>query len=186
MTPEESLAKMIDNLEEKTGRSLEQWLELTAASRLEKHGEIVGWLKSQHGVTHGYANVIAMKTLESRGGGPAGEADLLAAQYAGAKSALKPIYDALAAAVTRLGPDVQLAPKKANVSVRRHRQFALLQPSTATRMDVGIQLKGVKPEGRLEASGSFSAMVTHRVRVGSVAEVDAELIGWLKQAYDTA
>jgi hypothetical protein len=29
-------------------------------------------------------------------------------------------------------------------------------------------------------------MVSHRVRVSSVEEVDAELIGWLRAAYDPA
>ena len=65
-----------------------------------------------------------------------------------------------------------LAPKKAYVSLRRRKQFGCLQPSTATRFDVGINLKGVAPAGRLEASGSFNAMVSHRVRVSDVKEVD--------------
>jgi hypothetical protein len=51
---------------------------------------------------------------------------------------------------------------------------------------VGINLKGVSPQGRLEASGSFNAMVSHRVRVAKAAEIDAELIGWLRAAYDQA
>jgi hypothetical protein len=62
----------------------------------------------------------------------------------------------------------------------------LIQPSTATRVDVGLILKGVKPAGRLEASGSFNAMFTHRVRVGGFTEVDAELVRWLRKAYDGA
>ena len=53
-------------------------------------------------------------------------------------------------------------------------------------MDLGLNLKGVAPEGRLEASGSFSAMCTDRVRLESVKDVDAELVGWLEQAYDKA
>ena len=81
---------------------------------------------------------------------------------------------------------MELAPKKAYVSLRRRKQFGCLQPSTATRFDVGINLKGVAPAGRLEASGSFNAMVSHRVRVSDVNEVDDELIGWLRQAYDQA
>jgi hypothetical protein len=88
--------------------------------------------------------------------------------------------------VRKFGADVELDPKKAYVSVRRNKQFALVQPSTKTRVDVGIQLKGAPPAGRLEASGSWNAMVSHRVRVESVAEVDAELIGWLKEAYAKA
>jgi hypothetical protein len=69
------------------------------------------------------------------------------------------------------------------VSLRRNKQWALVQPSTATRLDVGLVLKGKPITTRLEASGSFNAMVTHRVRLASVAEVDAELIGWMKEAY---
>ena len=61
-----------------------------------------------------------------------------------------------------------------------------MQPSTATRLDVGLNLKGVAPAGRLEASGSFNAMCTHRVRVESAAAADKELIGWLKKAYEAA
>jgi hypothetical protein len=75
---------------------------------------------------------------------------------------------------------------KAYVSLKRKKQFALIQPSTATRLDVGIKLKGVEPSGRLEASGKFNEMVSHRVKVASADEVDAELIAWLKQAYEGA
>ncbi len=135
-----------------------------------------------------FTNLVAHEALQSDAGKFEGD-DLLAAQYAGAKAGLRPIYDALAAAVRQFGGDVEFAPKKAYVSLRRNQQFACFQPSTATRMDVGINLKGLKgvpPAGRLEASGSFNAMVSHRVRVASLAEVDDELIGWLRQAYTAA
>ena len=99
---------------------------------------------------------------------------------------MRPIYEAILAAVNKFGDDLDVAPKKANVSLRRKKQFALLQPSTATRFDVGINLKGVPTTERLQASGSFSAMVSHRVSLTSVGEVDQELIGWLRQAYDAA
>ncbi len=51
---------------------------------------------------------------------------------------------------------------------------------------MGINLKGVKPRGRLEASGSFNAMCSHRVRLSDRGEVDAEVLGWLKQAYEAS
>jgi hypothetical protein len=111
---------------------------------------------------------------------------MVAAQYAGAKTALQPIYDAVIATVRRFGGDVEIAPKKAYVSLRRSKQFAIVQPSTATRVDVGINLKGQAATDRLENSGSFNAMVSHRVRLSSPADVDAELKGWLRKAYDAA
>jgi predicted transport protein len=176
---------MIQKLEAQTGKPFSAWLDLVRQSGLAKHGEIVNMLKSSHGITHGYANLIAHQAMQSDASFADAE-DLIAAQYAGEKAALRPIYDRLIDAITAFGADVELAPKKGYVSVRRSKQFALVQPSTKTRIDVGIQLKGVAPAGRLEASGSFNAMVSHRVRVENAAEVDAQLIGWLKQAYDAA
>jgi hypothetical protein len=181
---EDATDTMIGNLEAKTGKSMEAWIKEVKASKLEKHGEVVSFLKSKHGVGHGYANLIAHSV--KGGGAPSHGEDPVGEQYAGAKAGLRPIYDALVGAVQKFGNDVEISPKKANVSLRRSKQFALLQPSTATRFDVGINLKGTAPAGRLEASGSFSAMVSHRVRLESVKGVDKELIGWLKQAYDQA
>ena len=110
----------------------------------------------------------------------------MAAQYGGAKAELKPIYDRLIAAVGKLGKDVEVSPKKTYVSLRRSKQFALIQPSTRTRVDLGLNLKGVDPSGCLEASGSFNSMVSHRVRLTSAKDVDAQLKKWLKQAYEEA
>ncbi|MBI3409794.1 MAG: DUF4287 domain-containing protein [Planctomycetes bacterium] len=184
-SPEEAKASMIANLKETTGKSIDEWLKITRASKLAKHGGIVKLLKSKHGVTHGYANAIALESLKTADT-PTGGDDLVAAQYADAKASLRPLYDALLAAVNKFGPDVEASPKKAYVSLRRNKQFGIIQPSTATRLDVGINLKGAKPAGRLEASGSFNAMVSHRVRISKSAEIDKELLGWLKAAYDAS
>ena len=182
-TPEEMAASMVANFPERTGRPLEEWLEIVRGTDLAKHGEIVAFLKKEHGMGHGYASLVAHKLKE---GPPVSDDDLVASQYAGPKAGLRPIYDALVGAVTTFGDEVELAPKKSYVSLRRRVQFGLIQPSTRTRVDVGIKLPGVEPGPRLEASGSFNTMVTHRVRVTAEAEVDDELVGWLRRAYDAA
>ncbi|MCH7812669.1 MAG: DUF4287 domain-containing protein [Planctomycetes bacterium] len=185
-SPEEMAAAMLRHLEDKTGKTLPQWLKIARASKRAKHGEIVKFLKTEHGVTHGYANLIALKALQPDGQAAPTAGDLVEQQYAGPKAALRPIYDALIAAVQKFGPDLEIAPKKAYVSLRRNKQFALIQPSTKTRVDVGINLKGLEPTERLEASGSFNAMVSHRVRLSDKKDADAELIGWLKAAYQAS
>jgi hypothetical protein len=177
-------AKMIANLEANTGKSLDQWIGMARASGHAKHGQMVAWLKADQGLTHGYANLVAHKAFASDAGS-SGEDDLMAAMFAGPKAAMKPAYDRAAAFLGSLD-GVEFAPKKGYVSLRRSKQFALLQPSTKDRLDVGLVLKGVQPAGRLEAAGSWNAMVTHRVRVASVDEVDAELEGWLRQAWAAA
>ena len=145
-SPEEMAQAMIANMPEKTGKSLEEWLVISRGSGLDKHGLLVKFLKTEHQMTHGFANLVAHKTLKSDAGS-AGDTDLVAAQYAGPKADLRPIYDAVLAILADLGKDVEVSPKKAYVSVRRSKQFALIQPSTKTRVDLGINLKGEKPGG---------------------------------------
>ena len=182
---DEAILTMEANIKAKTGRSVPEWVKVAKNSGHDKHGQIVKFLKSQHGITHGYANLIAHRALQT-GSDQHGDDDLVAAQYAGEKAALRPIYDKLLKSMSAFGKELEVAPKKTYVSLRRKKQFALIQPSTKTRVDLGINLKGRKPEGRLESSGSFNAMVSHRVKLESAREVDAEVVSWLKAAFEAA
>ena len=180
--PNNELANMTANLEAKTGRSMSSWVEIVLSSGKVKHGEMIAYLKAEHGLTHGYANLVAHTARERATGGPVAGSDLVAAQYAG-KEDLRPIYQALVQAVSAFGGDVEQAPKKAGVSLRRRKQFALIEPTTKTRIDIGINLKGISPTERLKVAGG---MCTHKVAVTSLEEVDDELIDWLCAAYEQA
>lgn len=179
-SPEEMAQSMVANMPEKTGRSLEQWLKIVTGSGLEKHGQIVKFLKADQGMTHGFANLVAHHALNPE---PTGEDDLVATQYEGAKAALKPIHDAIITYALGLGSDVEIAPKKTSVSLRRSKQFALITPATKARIDLGLALKGEKADRRLE---SYNAMCSHRVRLESVVEFDDEVKDWMKLAYERA
>lgn len=181
-TADEQVQKMLGALKEKTGNTMPAWKRIIQKSGLQKHGEIVKMLKTDHGVTHGYANLI---THQAKAQASDSAKTPLDAQYAG-KEALRPIYDAIIDTVKTFGEDVEIAPKKTYVSLRRRKQFALVQPSTKTRVDLGLNLKGVEPTARLEASGSFNGMVSHRVRLSVKKEVNAQLKQWLKRAYQDA
>lgn len=178
--------KMIANLEQKTGKTISQWIAIVQKCGEEKHMAKVKFLKEKHGLTHGYANLIAHSAKE--GGIPKTADDtaaLVIAQYE-KKPNLKPIYDKLIKKVQALGKDVEISPKKTYVSLRRKKQFGLIQPSTKTRIDVGINLKGKDTTERLEKSGSFNGMVSHRVRITAATAIDKELVAWLKEAYESA
>jgi predicted transport protein len=185
MSPDEMANTMIANIKDKTGKSLQQWIAIAKKSGAAKHGEIVKMLKTDHGMTHGFANLVALKTLKSDAASIGATTDLVAAQYAGNKAGLKPIYDALIKTAKSCGA-VEIAPKKAYVSLRRSKQFAIIQPSTKIRVDLGLNMKGEPAKGRLEKSGSFNAMVSHRVRLSTVEDVDEQLTSWLKRAYQNA
>jgi len=185
-SPEEMARTMIDNLPAKTGKSLVEWRRTLEKKKLATHKEMMAFLKGDEGVTHGYANLIAQLVRRESDGGVAPSGDLVAAQYDGPKAGLRPIHDRIVSAVEAFGGDVEIAPKKSYVSLRRKKQFGLIQPSTRTRVDLGINLKGHEASGSLEASGSFNSMVSHRVRISSVEDVDADVIAWLRLAYDAA
>jgi len=169
------------NLVEKTGRTMPQWFEVVASSGLTKHSDILNWLKTEHGISHGFANGIALQYRNRDRSSD--ETDLLDDQYAGAKAVLRPIYDRLVAEARALGADVEVAPKKTGVSLRRARQFALIEVPSAKRIQLGLQLKGEPPTERLLPG---NAMCSHKVNLATADEVDDELLGWLRLAYDRA
>ncbi len=178
------LQTMIDNMPEKTGKSLQEWYQVLAASSLEKHGDMMKLLKGEYGVTHGFANTIVLLYRQQLAGGAPASDDLVAVQYAGAKAGLLPIYEAVLAAARACGSDVEVAPKKTYVSLRRSKQFAIVQASTKTRVDLGLNLKGVEPGERLEGGNVFGGMCTHRVQLTDPTQVDSDVKAWIKQAYE--
>lgn len=178
---DKALQTMIDNMPEKTGRSLEEWKVLLKKKSFAKHGEAMKFLKEEHQVTHGFANTIVLLSKEENETAE----DLVVDQYKG-KEELIPIYEELISFVKALGNVVKIAPKKTSVSIIRKRQFALIKPATKTRIDLGLKFNN-KPTGeRLENSGPFGTMCTHRVKLSETGQVDAELKAWLKEAYEEA
>lgn len=175
----------IANIEKTTGKKLNEWIAIVNKSGLEKHGELVNFLKEKHGFTHGNANMVVHYAKQSHAGAAENSEDLVTEQYKG-KENLKPWYDKLMTEIYRFGKDVELAPKKAYVSLRRKKQFAIIQPSTKDRLDVGLNIKGVPPSGNVIASGSWNAMCTHRIKVEDEKMINKELFNWIKQAYDQA
>lgn len=176
---DKALQTMIDNMPEKTGKSLEEWKKVLKAKSFAKHSEAVKFLKTEHQVTHGFANTIVLLSKDDK----STEEDLVVAQYKG-KEALLPIYDALIKYVKTLGNDVTITPKKGSVSIIRKWQFILIKPATKTRIDLGFKLKDKGTTDRLENSGPFGTMCTHRVQLTEVGQVDGELKSWIKEAYD--
>lgn len=167
------------NLQQQTGRTMTEWFGVLETTGLEKHTDILNYLKSEHGVSHGFANGIALQ-YRARGTSTA-EHDLVAAQYSGAKEQLRPLYERLLAAASALGDDVEVVPKKTGVSLRRTKQFALIEAPSAKRIQLGLQLRDHPTTDRLLTGG---AMCSHKVNLASADEVDDELIGWLREAYE--
>lgn len=181
---DKTVATMIENLKEKTGHTLEEWKKLIAKQKISKHGEIVKFLKQQHNVTHGYASEIALKVLGSDADSTSNTDDLLVGQYKG-KENLKPFYDKLLAEIQKFDGEFEIAPKKTYVSLKRKKQFIILNPASKTRFEIGFNLKGVEPQGKLEAEKP-NGICSHKINLSDLKEIDKEVINWIKMAFDKA
>jgi predicted transport protein len=169
------------NLLKNTGKSVDQWADLVRGSGLAKHGDQMTLLKETHGLGHGYANLICHT---AKGSLDVQEEDLLTGQFVG-KEGLRPIYDALETFAKSLGEDVEISPKKTSVAFRRSKNFAVMNPATKTRNDLGLNLKGTDPTARLLAEKPGS-MCTHKVKLEAVSELDSELKSWITAAFELA
>jgi predicted transport protein len=182
---QKAIENQLKNIEASTGKSIAEWTQIIKSSGLEKHGELVSMLKTTYSLGHGNANTLVHTAKQSHADVPGNETDWLEEQYKG-KENLRPLYEAIVSKVQTFGNDVELSPKKTYMSLRRKKQFAIIQPSTKTRIDLGLNIKGVKPEGILEAGGSWNSMCTHRIRLEEGAVIDDALVEWMKQAYAQA
>ena len=182
----------IAGLLQKTGRTLEEWVELVQDEGPETERERRAWLKSEHSL-----GTNASWWIAERAEGRAAEdgdptAYLKAAEgyvkamFAGKKAGLKPIYEKILETAHDLGDDVRICPCKTIVPLYRHHVFAEIKPSAVGRIDLGFALGDTKATGRLVATGGFEKKdrITHRVSISSPAEIDAEVKKWLKHAYD--
>ena len=184
--PNQALQTQLKNIQAKTGKSLDELAAIIKSSGLSKHGEIRDMLKRDLGLGHGDANTLA-HMLKGDGAAQAADSspnDVLAEIYSGPKAALRPIHDRLMAEINGFG-EFEVAPKKGYVSLRRKKQFAMIGPATNSRVEVGINMKGVEPTERLAALPP-GGMCNYKVKLAEPAQVDSELIAWIRQAYEGA
>jgi len=179
----------LDNIQAKTGMTLAEIHELIVQSGLTKHAEIRQMLMERLGLGYGDANSLVHFALQTDGQSSAESAglstqDVLAEIYSGSKAALRPIHDALMAAIQPFGP-FEIVPKKGYVSLRRKKQFAMIGPASKGRVEVGLNVKGLQATNRLEVIPP-GGMCQYKVYLTSQAEVDPELLDWIRLAFDSA
>jgi Domain of unknown function (DUF4287)/Domain of unknown function (DUF5655) len=181
-----SFQAYLDTVKAKTGKTPSDFAKLALDKGLTKHGELVAWLKNDFELGHGHANAVVSVLLksESRAASPD---DKLEKLFAGKKAVWLEPVKTLISRIQGFGAGIEALPNETYVNILvGKKKMAIVQPSSAERLDIGLKIKGLEPEGRLEASGSWNNMVTHRVRITDAKEIDAELLDWLEQAYNLA
>jgi hypothetical protein len=180
-----SFQAYLDNIQAKTGKPPQEIAELVRSRRLSKPADIVAWLKAEFGLGHGHSMAI-VSLVRREDQPPRSVEDKVATHFSGAQARWRVAFDRLVDRARAFGPDVAVSAGATYLSlVKAGRKFAIVQV-LGRRMDIGVKLKGAPPAGRLEVAGAWNAMVTHRVRIEDDADLDEEVLGWLKQAYAKA
>jgi hypothetical protein len=176
------VATVLENCRAKTGRSTDEWVQLARKANLGDARAARAWGKKQ-GLSIVYANMVTQELF------PADESDdaLVDKQYSGAKAEMRPVYDALATAARRLGGDVEVMPRSSQVTFSRKKSFAVVRAATRDRIDLLLKLPGTAATARLAANrGAGASDPSHVVSLRAPKDVDRELVGWLRAAYERA
>jgi hypothetical protein len=184
---DQAVQTQIENIQKKTGKSLDELAIIVKQSGLTKHGEIRDMLKRDLGLGHGDANTLVHVVLQSDGTSAAEGKSMEAVLdeiYTGAKAGFRPVHEKLIKEIDRFG-EFETLPKKGYVSLRRKKQFAMIGPKTNTRYEVGINAKDLQKDPRL-LEQSKGSMCNYIVNLTDAKEVDDQLIGWLKSAFEQA
>lgn len=189
--PQTALRSQWQNIQARTGKSLEEIQAMLAASGASKHGEKRSWLMSALGLGYGDANTVVHLAAQDLAQGAATSAstevaqpDAVAALYAGNKAALRPLHDALMSALAGFGA-FEVAPKKTYLSLRRNKQWAMVGPATAKQIEIGLNCRSLPEHPRLKLLAA-GGMCQASTRIEAVAQIDADLLAWLRAAYDAA
>jgi len=189
-----SLAMMqsvIGGMKQKTGRTIEEWIEYVDRAGPPTEKERREGLKAKHGLGTNYCWWIAER---SAGKGDDGNPDTYLKQagqyvekmFSGSKAGLRPLFDALVKIGRGLGSDVKVCPCQTIVPLYRNHVFAQIKPTTRTRIDLGFALKNTRVPKRLIDTGGFAKKdrITHRIEISSMKDIDDEVKRWLKVAHD--
>jgi hypothetical protein len=183
--------KWVAELSTKTGRSLEQWLKLIEKEGPAAEAERRTWLKSRYDLGTNSAWWLAERSVGK--GAEDSDPDLYlkaAERYVeemfGGKEGLRPIYDELLKRGLGLSKEVKACPCKTIVPLYRNHVFAQIKLATRTRIDMGFALKDTPVSGRLIDTGGYAKKdrITHRIPITTLGDIDAEVMKWLKKAYD--
>ncbi len=172
------------SMRERTGRSLEEWVEAVGSSGVDPLDQLAvrKWLKAEHGIAQNSQWTIADAAARAAGWVRPSVEEYIDGQYAGAKAALRPIFDRLRAIIEGLGDDIGVEGRSTYTPFVRKRQFAAVAAATRSRVDVGLRYRD-PPKSKLLSPAKAPGQATHKLSLTSVDDVTGEVERLLESAY---
>jgi hypothetical protein len=177
--------EFIASAQEKTGKTVPEWMSIIETSGMDKPNAILKWLKENHQLNHLQANLLSGIYLN--GGQPVYDYEVLFAKLFEGKDHLLPLYHSLENAIQIALPEAEFIPTKAYVSIEGKRCFACAT-MTKQNIRVGLDLGDAPFDDYTQKARSLGAMpnLTHMVEIAELSQVEARLLGYVQQAYNNA
>ena len=175
---------MIRNLPKKTGKNLDEWIELLKKNGPEGRNAQMNWLKKTKGLSHYQVNLIIKRMNRSRS-----ESDdvnsIMRILFKGNNSQMKPVYELLKQQILKLGPDVDEKISKSYISFYRKKQFLVVKPYKGA-LTVGLALPEDFRHKLLSPASSglgASARIMCQLILRSKNEIDVDVMALVRAAY---
>lgn len=183
-SPTDMMASVTDSMKERTGRTLEEWIRLVFASNLDPLDQktVRNWLKDQ-GVLQNSQWTIADAAARAAGWERPSVEGYIDSQYVGEKASLRAIFDALREIIEELGEDVTVEGRGGYTPFVRKRQFAAVQASTKTRVDLGLRFRQA-PDSELLSTTSLPGQSTHKLGLTASEQITDEVRELIQLAYE--
>lgn len=184
-SPSDMMESVTDSMKERTGKTLEEWVLVVLASGVDPLDQkaVRNWLKDNHNILQNSQWAIADAAARAAGWVRPSVEGYIDSQYQGEKAALRPIFDSLREIIEGMGEDVTAEGRGGYTPFVRKRQFAAVQASTKTRIDLGLRFKDA-PESELLSTRSLPGQSTHKVGLNLVKEITDQVVGLIRLAYE--
>lgn len=183
-SPADMMSSVTDSMKERTGKTLEEWVDAVQSTGIDPLDQkaVRNWLKEQ-GVLQNSQWTIADAAARAAGWERPSVEGYIDSQFQGEKAPLRPIFDALREVIEGLGEDVSVEGRGGYTPFVRKRQFAAIQASTKTRVDLGLRFKQA-PDSALLSTTSLPGQSTHKLGLTSIEQITDEVRDLICLAYE--
>lgn len=184
-SPSDMMDAVTESMKERTGKTLEEWVFAVQASGVDPLNQkaVRNWLKTEHGVLQNSQWAIADAAAREAGWVRPSVEGYIDSQYQGEKAALRPVFDTLREIIESMGEDVTVEGRGGYTPFVRKRQFATVQASIKTRIDLGLRFKEALISALLSTK-SLPGQSTHKISLTTLEEITDEVKGLIRMAYD--
>ncbi|WP_409342945.1 DUF5655 domain-containing protein [Paenibacillus sp. MBLB4367] len=175
---------MANSMKERTGKTVEEWLELLKDAPLpEKPSEKKKWLKEHYGL--GQNSAMMLLGLISGVNEYADGDKLVDALFQKENEELRMLYDRVAKHISAIGSDISIQPRKTYIPFYRKKQFLMIKPHKGV-LNIGLALPETLEYAHLDSAKGLGGneRITRKIVAEPKGDLDDAAMRLIRAAYE--